>query len=651
MVFRSFFPDIRCFFRYAFEQLNATFYLINEAGGIGHFLPDYACMINQGVHGYLKSFETRTTSLHLAARIAAEGLVVFADRLAVEAERQAAVQPDNRRAGELLSMARICRKVPREPAETFQEALQSLWITHLAVCLEGINSAISFGRMDQYLYPFYRQDIEDGRLTPEKARELLLCFSAKTTEHVFLLTEKLSKYHGGYLVVQAAIVGGMDKNGKDAANPLTDIFLDVMEMSGLRDPNYQVRLHPGSKPDFIKRAVEVALNGKGVPAFFNDDAVVKSLVTHGYPLGDARNYAIVGCVEQAIPGKSFLSTDAALFNLPVCLEMALNRGRCWNRRRQAGTATRDPATFKSMDDLLDAFRRQVAFMVSRMIKDLQAIEEGNRKYHPTPLSSMLVEGCLEKGRDVTEGGARYNGSGIQCVGVADTADSLAAIKALVFERERLTLEQICSALKTDFIGYDKIRAELIKAPKFGNNHELPDGFAAQVTRIFHKILAAYTNTRGGAYVPGFYSSTSHVAFGEKTGALPSGRHAGMPFAASLGAVNGCDRQGPTALLNSVARVDASLAANGYAVNLRFDPVTMEKLRGRKILAALVESFFASGGMELQVNVLDHEQLEDARRHPGKYPDLVVRVAGYCAYFDDLPNAVKQEVIARTRFKL
>ena len=650
MVFRAFYPDIRRFFLYAADQLNATHYLINEVGGIGHFLPNYAKMINQGVVGYLESMQDQDGDLHAAARIVCEGLIDFAGRLADEADRLAAVQSDSRRATELKSIARICRRVPREQAETFHEALQSLWLTHLAVCLEGINSAISFGRMDQYLYPFYQRDLAAGRITADRARELILCFSAKTTEHVFLLTEKLSKYHGGYLVVQAAVVGGTDKNGDDAVNDLTYLFLDVMAQSGLRDPNYQVRVHPGSPQQYLQRAVDVAQQGKGVPAFFNDEAVIASLVDHGYPIREARDYGIVGCVEQAIPGKSFLSTDAALFNLPICLELALNRGRRWHRSERTGVATMDPASFTDIGQVVDAFEDQVRFMTGRMVDDLQAIEKANRNFHPTPLSSMLVDGCLESGRDVTAGGALFNSSGIQGVGVADTADALAALDEIVFRSKRYKLERICQALKNNFNGEPGIQAALSEAPKFGNNHKLPDYFAGRVVSIFHDALAEYTGTRGGPYVPGFYSSTSHVAFGEKTGALPSGRRAGAPFAASLGAANGCDRLGPTALLNSVANIDSALAANGYAVNLRFDADTLAGRHGQDILTALVGGYFDSGGMELQFNILDPDQLEDAGRNPGKYPDLVVRVAGYCAYFDDLPDAVKQEIIGRTRLK-
>ena len=651
MPFRAFFPRFREFLRYALEQLNATYYLINEAGGIGHFLPNYEKMLRLGVEGYLESIEEKEGDLYRAAHVACEGLVEYARRLAQEAERLAAREADAARAAELHEIARICYKVPYSPAETFHEALQSLWLTHMAVNLEGLNSAISFGRMDQYLYPYYQRDMEEGRITRERARELLLCFSAKATEHVFLLSEKVSQYHGGYLVVQAAIVGGTDREGRDAVNDLTYLFLDVMEESGLRDPNYQARIHASSPEDYLTRVAEVARKGNAVPALFNDDAAVPSLVSHGYPLEEARNYGVVGCVELSLPGNSFFSTDAGLFNLPLCLELALNRGRRLKGRRRVGAATPDPTTFTSIDQVIDAFRVQVEYMVARMIDDLQVIEKGNRDYHPTPLSSMLVDGCLESGQDVTAGGALYNSSGVQGVGVADVADSLAALDDVVFLRQSYTMAQMLEALRSNYASDPEIQAELLRAPKYGNDQPSPDEYANRVARIFHSALAQHRNTRGGPYVPGFYSVTCHVAFGQKVSALPSGRKARESLAASLGPSNGQDRLGPTALLNSVARVDSTLSPNGYAMNLRFDPHTLAGDRGVNILSGLVKGFFGSGGMEMQLNILDPEMLQDARRNPGKYPELVVRVSGYCAYFDDLPDAAKLEIIARTRLEV
>jgi pyruvate formate-lyase/glycerol dehydratase family glycyl radical enzyme len=632
-------------------QWRPTYYIINEAGGIGHFLPDYEKVIGLGIRGYIESMTDMDSDLARAARIACEALERWALRFAGEAERMAWVETAEKRIGELQEIARICRKVPREPAETFHEALQSLWLTHLAVMLESINSAVSFGRIDQYLYPYYQKDVDEGRLTRDEALELMLLFSAKAVEHVMLITETVAQYHGGFLIVQAAIVGGTDSVGEDVTNPFTYVMLDVMDRHRMRDPNFQARVHAGSPPEYLERALDIARKGWGAPALFNDGAVVAALTEHGYPVEVARDYGIVGCVEPSIPGKSFLSTDAGLFNMPICMELAMNRGRRWGGRTRSGAATADPRGFESMDDVIEALRAQLDHQVDRMIEDFHLVEKGNMDYSPTPLSSMLVEGCLESGRDLTEGGATYNSSGIQGVGVADVADSLAALDKLVFRESRFTMGEVAEALRTDFEGREALRLELTRAPKFGNDDPLADGYADLAVRMFHDSLARHKSLRGGDYVPGFYSVTCHIAFGAVTGALPSGRNAGEPFGNGIGPSCGADRSGPTALLNSVSSLDSSLMPNGNALNLRFDPADLEGEKGVRVLEGLVKAFFERGGMELQLNVLDPKMLEDARAHPGKYPELVVRVAGYSAYFDDLPDSAKDEMIKRTRLKV
>jgi len=648
MIFKAFKNNRARFLQYVPEQLNATYYLINEAAGIGHFLPNYEKMIQLGIEGYLNLMEGMDGHLHYAAKIVCEGLADYSLRLGQKAMEQANLEKDSGRAEELKKIARTCWTVPLKPAKTFHEALQSLWLTHMTVCLEGLNSAVSFGRVDQYLYPYYKKDIAEGRITRQEAFELLLSFSAKTTEHVFLISDRTSQYHGGFLVAQAATVGGMDKDGNDAVNDLTYLFLDVMEHAGLRDPNYMARIHAASPEEYIWRAVDVARKGNAVPGLFNDEAAIDSLVKHGFPLKEARDYGIVGCVEPSFPGRSFFSTDAALMNLPLCLILAINQGRRLNSRRRVGAKTPHPKKLSSMEAILEAFTEQVNHMAGRMIMDLQILEQGNRDYHPTPFSSMIVDGCIESGKDVTEGGAQYNSSGVQGVGVADMADSLSALDKLVFEQKKYTLSGIVEALRKNFNGNPKMQAELFNAPKFGNDMDLPDQYANQVARIYHDALAPYQNTRGGNYVPGYYSSTCHVGFGTRTEALPSGRKRGEPFAASLGCANGHDRRGVTALLNSVAKVDATLAMNGYALNLKFDKATLAGEKGLRVMTALTKGFFRSGGMEMQLNVLDQDMLKDAKDNPGKYPGIVVRVAGYCAYFDDLPNTVKEEIINRTR---
>jgi pyruvate formate-lyase/glycerol dehydratase family glycyl radical enzyme len=637
--------------RFALEQLGATAYLINEIGGIGHFLPNYGRMVSKGIRGYLEDMGGMGGDLHKAARIACEGISEYAMRLSMDASRLAAQEKDPARAGELARMGRICAKVPMEPAETFHEACQSLWLTHLGVCLEGLNSAVSFGRIDQYLYPYYQKDLAAGRITRQEALDIALSFSAKTTEHLFLLSGRASEYHGGYLVAQAATVGGMDKDGNDAVNDLTYLFLDVMEQAGLRDPNYMARIHSGSPREYVRRAMGVAMQGKAVPGLFSDEATIASLTAHGYSVREARDYGVVGCVEPTIPGQSFCSTDAALMNLPLCLVLALNQGRRFGSKLRFGAKTPPVSDFMTMDDVVTAFRTQVEFMAGRLIKDIRVVEQGNRDFHPTPFSSLLVDGCIETGKDVTEGGALHNSSGVQGVGVADVADSLAALHEVVFSKREHSLSEVVSALKDDFQEARTLRARLVSAPKFGNDHALPDNYAALAARIFHDALAGSRNTRGGPYISGFYSSTCHVGFGSKTEALPSGRMKGEPFAASLGCCNGRDRNGPTALLNSVAKVDAALSPNGYALNMRFDVPALKGEKALDTMTALAEGYFASGGMEVQLNVLDPGVLMEARDNPGRHPGIVVRVAGYCAYFDDLPGKVKDEIIERTRIEL
>lgn len=647
---------------YAKHQLEPTFYLINEAGGIGHFLPDYEKILRVGTEGLKKEAtgiikkagkNENRRNLAQASIIVCDALKIWAKRFSDLARTMANDETGTTRRRELMEISRICRKVPGRPAETFHEAIQSLWLTHLAVMLESLNSAVSFGRIDQYLYPYYEADIKEGRIDNEKAEELLLCFSAKACEHVFLLSEKISEYHGGYLVVQAAIVGGTDQEGNDAVNPLSYLMLDVMEKHRMRDPNYQARIHPKSPRKYLRRALDIARQGYGVPALFNDDAVIAALTSHGYPLKDARNFGIVGCVEPSIPGKSFLSTDAGLFNLPICMELALNKGYRFGGKKRVGAKTRDPLTFRKIEDVIEAYRTQLDFMVDRMIEEFHIVEKANMEYNPTPLSSTLVKGCLEKGLDLTEGGAIYNSSGIQGVGVADVADSLAALDLLVFQNHTLTMGEVIQALRENFQGQknEEIRAKLAGAPKFGNDIELPDQYAGMVVKMFHDSLARHSSLRRGKYVPGFYSVTCHVAFGKLTGALPSGRRAHEPFGNGIGPSCSADRQGPTALLNSCSSLDARLMPNGNALNVRFDPDDVKGEKGLNILEGLLRGFFEKGGMEIQFNVLDPDMLQDAKNNPGKYPELVVRVAGYCAYFDDLPESTKDEIIKRTRVRL
>jgi len=374
------------------------------------------------------------------------------------------------------------------------------------------------------------------------------------------------------------------------------------------------------------------------------------MADHNLSLAEARDWAIVDCVEPTGQGNTMGRTNSCYFNLAKCLELALNDGRCQVSGAQLGPRTGALKDMASFEELKEAYAKQVDYFVEMMVRSLNTMELLHARETPHVYSSMLIDGCMESGRDCTDRGALHESTGVNGVGLADVADSLAALDEVVFRQKKYKMQEVLQALFTNFKKAPILRAELQKAPKFGNDNNLPDGYANLTAKIYHDALGKHKNIRGGAYVPGFYSVTCHVAFGKRTPALPSGRVAGEPLAPSLGPSNGKDRLGPTALLNSVAKVDSRLAMNGYALNLRFDPETVAGEKGVNILSSLVKGFFSQGGMEMQLNVLDPEMMEDARRNPGKYPGLVVRVAGYCAYFDDLPDSTKAEIITRTRLR-
>jgi len=441
------------------------------------------------------------------------------------------------------------------------------------------------------------------------------------------------------------VVGGTDALGRDATNPLTELFIEAMDRLRTRQPNFHARLHKKSPEPLRRRIAEVLADGAVSPALYNDEVIVPILERRGMRTEDARDYATVGCVEPVSAGRSFLSTDAALFDLPLCLELALNEGRRFGKRRRMGAATPKAEGCASAEELLELFRTQVRFRVQKMLRDLRVVEKANARWHPTPLTSVLL-GCLESGRDATSGGARYNGSGVQGVGAVDAGDSLAALHSVVFEGKRATLAEVIAACRSDFRGADALRERLVRAPKYGNDDRSADVWVGHAMRAFADALSGEINARGGPYVAGYYSVSAHEAFGSAVGALPSGRRAGAPFTSGLSPENGATFKGPTAELMSCASLPLSLAVNGINFNLTLPPWTSGTAEGAGLLKALVDGGFDAGCMQLQVNVFDPEILIRARDNPGKYPFLLVRVSGYSAYFDDLTPQMKQELIDR-----
>jgi formate C-acetyltransferase len=490
------------------------------------------------------------------------------------------------------------------------------------------------------LLPYLRADLRDGRLDDRGVHDLVGCFTVKMCEIAPVFSRRLTRFHGGMFNGQVVVVGGTDRHGADGTNELSYAFLDAMDELRMRQPNYHARIHAGSPASYLERVAKMLRDGSGSPSLINDEVVVPMLEARGTSLVDARDYSPVGCIEPVACSSSFASTDAALVNLALPLEWVL--GTRWG-----GVPGARASRCTSLEELVQVFAKQVDHLVRNLIADLQAIERANARLHPTPLTSMLLRGCLESGTDSTAGGARYNASGVQGIGVADVADSLAAIDEVVFRRGLASMEELGTALAADFDGHDALRGHLLKAPKFGNDDPTVDRLANRVMGLFAASLARHTSTRGGAYAAGFYAVTAHVAFGETTRALPSGRLAGRPLAGGLSPANGADRLGPTAALASAARLDLRRhARNGVNVNLKLDRSTLAGEQGWKNLAGLVRGYFDLGGMQVQTNILDPKVLLEAREDPELHPWLLVRVSGYSAYFNDLSPEVKQEIIDR-----
>lgn len=638
------------------DQLKPKFYLINETGGIGHMVPGYETLIKLGIEGILnqieenkKKLDTNDEKYHLfeAMGIILNGVISMANNYSVEALRLSEEEKDETRKEELKKIAINLQHVPKNPARTLQEALQSIWMLHTSIFLEGLDNGISFGRSDQYLYPYYKNDIEKGILTPEGAKELLGCFAVKSAEIIPVFSHSISESHGGFLSGQAMTIGGIDRNGNDVTNELSYILLELMEEVKMRQPNYHARIHPGSPKKYIDKIISNLVKGVNSPALFNDEVIIESLKKCGFSSNDAKEYTTLGCVEIGSSGKTFGSTDAALFNLPICLEMALNNGKLFGGMVQYGCSTGEPDTFKNIEEVKEAYRKQLQFMIDKLVDAIAPIEIGNRKFHPTPLSSSLIEGCIETGKDVTEGGAIYNFSGVQGVGVTDVGDSLFAIHQMVFVKKKYSLPTLIKALKNNFEDNEKMRLELLNVEKFGNDIQEADALSTWVANAFYDSFESKKNTRNGQFVAGYYSTTTHYSFGKLTGALPSGRKKGMPFASGIAPMNGADRKGPTALFNSITAIDYLRAHNGINVNAKFDTATLKGEHGKEILKSLLLTYFKKGGMQIQLNVLDTEMLKDAKLHPEKYPSLIVRVSGYSAYFNDLSDAMKDEIIQRS----
>lgn len=646
-----------------FEKL--VFFLAGKAGALSHTVPCYRVAIERGVdfliaealrheqatvaQGLLSEVDKQQAIFYRSVRIALEGVTAYAANLSRAAARLALAEADPVRKSNLEAMAAVCAQVPAGPARSFREAVNSLWLLQVAIHAENINMAISPGRLDQILYPWYRADLDRGALTVGAALELVGCLWLKLNDNTNLVPETAEELFGGAGTVPAVTLGGVDGQGEDVVNDLTYVILKVTELLQTRDPSVNARYHPEkNSPDYLARVAEVVATTKCVPAFYNDAAAIRTLENQGVSTEHARDYAIIGCVELSASGRSYDASSSILLNLVAALELTLSNGkRPVTGDAQIGPQTGDPGSFTAFDDFLDAFHTQLGWLIGQAVQLNEEFGRTHQEKLPTPLLSALFAGPLANGKDLIFGGALYNASGATHIGFADVVDSLNAIEQLVFTDGRFTLPQIVAALKDNFEGNEPLRLWLAnRAPKYGTDHPVAVKNAAALLAFLYETYQGYVNYRGGRYRPAYWTMTNHAGLGKLAGALPNGRKAQVSFASGITPVS---QAAPdlSCCMRSVARINPLHIPGGEAFNLKMAPV--ETAADLERLTGAVAAYFDAGGLHVQFNLMTYQTLLEAKAHPERYPHLLVRVSGYSAYFRDLNDAMKDEIITRTAY--
>lgn len=551
----------------------------------------------------------------------------------------------------LMEISRICQKISENPPETFHEAVQSMWFLYVILQMESNASSFSPGRADQYFYKYFKNDLEKGILTLDKALEIIEALWLKFNQIVYLRSSSSAKYFAGFPIGFNIATGGQTEDGKDAVNELSFLFLKAQEHIGLPQPNLSARLFSGSSQIFIDECSKVIGLGSGMPQIFNDDSIIPALEKRGISQADARNYAIVGCVELTTHGNNLGWSDAAMFNMVKALELVLNNGTCLLTGQEMGLKLGFLTDYKTYEELEAAYVKQLDHFIDRMISACDIVDRLHAEILPSPFLSSVIDDCIEKGLDVTAGGAHYNLSGIQAIQVANIADSLAVIKKCVYEDKSVSAEELLKALQTDYEGKEDLRQWLInKVPKYGNDVDWVDNIGNKWINYFAKKLENYKNARGGIYHAGLYTVSAHVPMGQNVGASADGRKAKDPLAdGGMSAMYGRDRQGPTALLRSVSKIDSINGSNGTLLNMKFQPEFFNTLEGVKRFSALLRTFVDLKVNHVQFNVIRREDLIAAKKNPEDYKSLIVRVAGYSAYFTELAGDLQDEIIARTSY--
>jgi len=630
--------------------------------GPGHMVPDYEFVLQHGLKKIKETclermdgvpledpeYEEKYT-LYQSCAIVCDALVKYAKRYAEEAIRLAEEETEKARREELLKIHQNCLQVPAEPAQNFWQALQCMYFLQVTIQTEANGLAISLGVADQTLYPYYCKDIDAGDLTKEEVLELIDCFYLKLGELDKIYSNAATRYLQGPAHGQTVTLSGVTKDGRDATNELSYLFLLADRDIRLVQPDLAVRIHRTTPNDFLKEVCINIREGLTKPKVFNDEVVIQSMLEIGMNLEDARVWGALGCSEPVACGKTNSWGNSGHLNLAKCLELALNNGKCMLTEKQMGPDTGDPTKFRNFDDVLFAFKKQIQYFVKYLVLYDNIIDRYQAQVAPLPLYSIVIPNCLETGKEFNKGGARYNTTSPLGVGPITSGDSLAAIKTLVYDEQRLSLKQLIEALKNDFKDQEYIRQMLInRAPKFCNDDDRADVLCNTVLKFYCDEVRKYKNPRNGSFIGALYYLTSNIPFGLLTAATPDGRRAKEPLNdGGISPVHGRDRKGATAVAKSVGKLDLHRVPHGAVLNQRFHPSLLEGDEKLKHFMQYIRSFMELGGWKTQFNVVTSDILRDAQKNPDNYRGLVIRVAGYSAYFTQLEAELQKDIMERT----
>lgn len=636
-----------------------------ENGVSGETTCDHEKILSIGLRGYMEECQRNIDSLipqtmeeqakvdfWKACIIQCEGLITYARRMACEAERQAALCTDDKRKKELLLIAENCRVVPENPPQTFYQALQALWFVHVYFYIEVCTTACGFGRFDQYMWPFYKKDVlEEKNLTEEEALELIECLYLKTCEVYEVRDNWYATAFAGYPMWQTLMVGGQTRDGKDATNKLSYLALRAADELKVKQPVMAVRVWENSPEELIRFGCRMIQDGQANPGFFSDDAAIGICLEKGRnsSLEEARDWTIVGCTQPAPGGgSSDGSPDAGYVNMGKMIEFVLHNGVDPATGKLMGLQTGDPREFKDIEEFKDALKKQILHHYSLIRTGYNLMQSIHMNRYPVIFASMMTKGCVESGKSVQHGGAKYSTCGLYVTGPANLADTIAAVEKCVFEDKDVTMDELIQACDTNFEGQERLRQLLLNKPeKYGNNQPHVDAIYKEMMDFIAENVQNWHDARGGYYAFGIDSQTMNIPHGAVTGALPDGRMAGEPFCDASSPMMGRDVHGPTATVKSVASMVDEKLHEGALYNLRFDPKGIQGEKGLDTLEGVIKTYFGDGGQHIQINVVDNETLKKAQKMPENYKGLMVRVAGYMAYFTELDKSAQDTIIYRT----